>query len=642
MEAKEETYFQSCKNIMRTLLSKKYKNLNWIFKDPLEPTTLGLDDYKKIVKYPLDLGTISRRLHVKYYLNPFHFVTDVRRVFENTYLYTTPDHLCYVMAQKLETIFEDLVAKCDANDEGAESNVDSGDDEIIGDEYENKDVDNENKDESESKGEDDRNEQENISNGGDTSQYIIVNRNEDMNNALEDKRQHWKNYGYLSSAVDNGNEISQYGNRFETDNEYQNTNYEYENNADENRVEDYGNAFEMDNKESVKGEGVVAFKNYSQYWERNEYQNNNEYQYNAFNNVDMDNRYGNDFETDINERIEDKGAVEDMNCANENSSQNWVNNEYQYNNNQYVSNAVYNGEAYSQYGNNNGYQNIHYTYGIWMSYGNSQYWGKNEYVNNFYENVTTDNRYGNNFEGADEHLNNAYDNREDQNMNYEYENNADDNRVMDYQYRNAFGTDHKVWVKDKGAVAHENNSQYWDNNEYKNNNEYQYNAYDNVDTVNRYGNNYERTDYEGAEENLNEYGNNAYGNVDSGNRNGNERIEYERANQSPHTYEDSQYEYENVASDANDDDKDLEEPMTLEYDSYLQVSLLQLEGVMLHKVFHMIYQSEDLHFQHPIKKIKFDVRRLKVKTKRAIIEYIESQGMSGKRACRLMDLEIKN
>ncbi|KAH8389331.1 hypothetical protein KR215_002509 [Drosophila sulfurigaster] len=261
MEAKEETYLQSCKNIMRTLLSKKYKNLNWIFKDPLDPTALGLDDYKKIVKYPLDLGTISRRLRVKYYLNPFHFVTDVRRVFENTYLYTTPGHLCYVMAQKLESIFEDLVAKyipfcshgsgvkidkvqyfdfnrCDARDEEAESNIDSGDDDIIGDD--------------------------------------------------------------------------------------------------------------------------------------------------------------------------------------------------------------------------------------------------------------------------------------------------------------------------------------------------------------------------------------------------------------PHTYEDTQYEY--VASDANDDDKDLEEPMTLEFDSYLQVSLQQLEGVMLHKVFHMIYQSEDLHFQHPIKKIKFDVRRLKVKTKRAIIEYIESQGMSGKRACRLKDL----
>ncbi|KAH8355240.1 hypothetical protein KR093_009391 [Drosophila rubida] len=98
-----------CEFVLETILSEKFDELTWVFKDPIDAERLGLHDYHNIVKKPMDLSTVSKRLDRKYYRHPIHFVSDMRRIFYNAYLYTTPDHLCYVMAQKLQDVFEDLL-----------------------------------------------------------------------------------------------------------------------------------------------------------------------------------------------------------------------------------------------------------------------------------------------------------------------------------------------------------------------------------------------------------------------------------------------------------------------------------------------------------------------------------------------------
>ncbi|EDV90348.1 GH23478 [Drosophila grimshawi] len=66
--------------------------------------------YHDIVKEPMDLRTIQNRLNSHFYTNTIDFARDVRLIFGNTYLYTTPDHVCYQMAYELELIFEKMFA----------------------------------------------------------------------------------------------------------------------------------------------------------------------------------------------------------------------------------------------------------------------------------------------------------------------------------------------------------------------------------------------------------------------------------------------------------------------------------------------------------------------------------------------------
>ncbi|EDW73673.2 uncharacterized protein Dwil_GK19581 [Drosophila willistoni] len=98
----------ACKVLLKNLMSPTYKKLAWIFYEPVDPQTLGLDDYLEIVKEPMDFGTIKQRLDADDYKDAMEFAKDVRLIFFNAYLYTNSDHVCYKMAKELQLIFEKM------------------------------------------------------------------------------------------------------------------------------------------------------------------------------------------------------------------------------------------------------------------------------------------------------------------------------------------------------------------------------------------------------------------------------------------------------------------------------------------------------------------------------------------------------
>ncbi|XP_030566324.1 bromodomain-containing protein 2 [Drosophila novamexicana] len=81
--------------------------------------------------------------------------------------------------------------------------------------------------------------------------------------------------------------------------------------------------------------------------------------------------------------------------------------------------------------------------------------------------------------------------------------------------------------------------------------------------------------------------------------------------------------------------EDHELPMTTEEDLELHIRVQQLDGVMLLNVIHMITQMEGINFGYANKELEFDVRNLKTLTKRAILAYMASKGITGKRVSRL-------
>merc|ERR1719509_589705 len=77
----------------------------WPFHAPVDTRKLGLSDYFVIVKKPMDLGTIKKRLENNYYWSADEAVADFTQLFTNCYIYNKPGDDINVMAKALEKLF---------------------------------------------------------------------------------------------------------------------------------------------------------------------------------------------------------------------------------------------------------------------------------------------------------------------------------------------------------------------------------------------------------------------------------------------------------------------------------------------------------------------------------------------------------
>ena len=76
------------------------------FQLPVDPTIEGIPDYFNIVKHPMDLSTIRRKLEMGSITDPWEFVNDVWLMFENAWLYNKKLSKVYKYCTKLSEIFE--------------------------------------------------------------------------------------------------------------------------------------------------------------------------------------------------------------------------------------------------------------------------------------------------------------------------------------------------------------------------------------------------------------------------------------------------------------------------------------------------------------------------------------------------------
>uniref|UniRef100_A0A4W6FKL8 Bromodomain containing 3 n=1 Tax=Lates calcarifer TaxID=8187 RepID=A0A4W6FKL8_LATCA len=112
-----------CDAILKEMLSKKHAAYAWPFYKPVDAEALELHDYHDIIKHPMDLSTVRKKMDKGEYNDPQSFATDVRLMFSNCYKYNPPDHEVVAMARKLQDVFEMRFAKIP--DEGLEASVPS-------------------------------------------------------------------------------------------------------------------------------------------------------------------------------------------------------------------------------------------------------------------------------------------------------------------------------------------------------------------------------------------------------------------------------------------------------------------------------------------------------------------------------------
>uniref|UniRef100_A0A2K5N649 Bromo domain-containing protein n=1 Tax=Cercocebus atys TaxID=9531 RepID=A0A2K5N649_CERAT len=80
------------------------------FRQPVDAVKLAPEDYHKIIKQPMDVGTIKRRLENSYYWVSSECMEDLNTMFTNCYIYNKPTDNIVLMAQTLEKIFLQKVA----------------------------------------------------------------------------------------------------------------------------------------------------------------------------------------------------------------------------------------------------------------------------------------------------------------------------------------------------------------------------------------------------------------------------------------------------------------------------------------------------------------------------------------------------
>jgi hypothetical protein len=108
------------KFIHQTVFKSLWKHTHsWPFQKPVDAEALNLPDYHKIIKRPMDLGTIKLRLentnnnstnqqqlsNGNYYYCAQQCIDDFNTMFRNCYVYNKPGEDVVIMAQTLEKLF---------------------------------------------------------------------------------------------------------------------------------------------------------------------------------------------------------------------------------------------------------------------------------------------------------------------------------------------------------------------------------------------------------------------------------------------------------------------------------------------------------------------------------------------------------
>lgn len=91
------------KTVMKEIWKHRYA---WPFHLPVDTKKLNLPDYHKIIKQPMDLGTVKRRLENNYYWSASEAIEDVTTMFNNCYMYNKAGEDVVVMATSLEKAFQ--------------------------------------------------------------------------------------------------------------------------------------------------------------------------------------------------------------------------------------------------------------------------------------------------------------------------------------------------------------------------------------------------------------------------------------------------------------------------------------------------------------------------------------------------------
>jgi hypothetical protein len=97
------TITHKCLPIVQQLIDDPY---GWVFRDAVDPVVFGLPDYFEVVKNPMHLLLVKKKLENAVYTDMASFERDVKLVFENAILYNGEDSEVGQLANTMMGVFE--------------------------------------------------------------------------------------------------------------------------------------------------------------------------------------------------------------------------------------------------------------------------------------------------------------------------------------------------------------------------------------------------------------------------------------------------------------------------------------------------------------------------------------------------------
>mmetsp|Transcript_9580 Transcript_9580/g.11848 ORF Transcript_9580/g.11848 Transcript_9580/m.11848 type:complete len:1772 (-) Transcript_9580:280-5595(-) len=91
-----------CLEVLKVLQSHQH---GWVFNTPVDPVELGLPDYFLVIKHPMDLGTIKKKLENGNYHTLEEFEAHVHLTFDNAMLYNQEGSVVHNMAKEMKVKF---------------------------------------------------------------------------------------------------------------------------------------------------------------------------------------------------------------------------------------------------------------------------------------------------------------------------------------------------------------------------------------------------------------------------------------------------------------------------------------------------------------------------------------------------------
>jgi len=116
------TVTHKCMPVLQALIDDQF---GWVFHDAVDPVALGLPDYFEVVKNPMHLALVKKKLENAIYPDMELFARDVRVVFENAILYngdtSEVGELAQSMLVKFDQLFRELVQGVESSQQNLES-----------------------------------------------------------------------------------------------------------------------------------------------------------------------------------------------------------------------------------------------------------------------------------------------------------------------------------------------------------------------------------------------------------------------------------------------------------------------------------------------------------------------------------------
>ena len=95
-----------CNYVHREATRKQNSSFAWPFMQPVDPIALNIPHYRDIIKVPMDLSTIRKKLDLQEYSNAEEFESDFRLMLNNCFTFNSPDQDIYQFGKQLEQLFE--------------------------------------------------------------------------------------------------------------------------------------------------------------------------------------------------------------------------------------------------------------------------------------------------------------------------------------------------------------------------------------------------------------------------------------------------------------------------------------------------------------------------------------------------------